>query len=491
MKLNRTLSASWIAAIPISVALTFSVVAGASSSPVTPASAYYLLGDANNAGAGVTNFVSSSSGDAWHFTATGSSATTIHGDCPNGTACWGVQGTGTGIGVYGSASNSTNTNGTIMGVEGIGGATGTNGTSYGGYFSATNSASGGKAYGLYGTGTTAGVYALSSANGLYAKSTSANGNGVYATGTGASFYGVWADVAGGGFGVVGNSTGGTGLYGSTSGTPGSTPVAGVSGYNSLTAVGTSSANNSAVLGNCTNCNGVYGISANYVGVRGLATGNGTGTFGGMFASNAGTGIYARTATGGTALFADNPNKGAGFYAGVFNGNVRINGNYYATGTKTAVVSTSKGDRLMYAEEATQNYFSDQGTATLKRGRAVVRLDSLFAETVDLTKPYMVFVTPLSFDTAGLGVGNQTARSFEVRELSHGTGAFSFTWRVTALRKGYAKDRMARFDDPTSVDGSETALLPRRPSPLDSPVGAPPTVKVAPKAPRPAAPATKN
>jgi hypothetical protein len=58
------------------------------------------------------------------------------------------------------------------------------------------------------------------------------------------------------------------------------------------------------------------------------------------------------------------------------GRGRINGSYVATGTKSAVVPTTEGDRLMCAEEATQNYFSDQGSATLKRGRAVVKIDPL-------------------------------------------------------------------------------------------------------------------
>ena len=143
---------------------------------------------------------------------------------------------------------------------------------------------------------------------------------------------------------------------------------------------------------------------------------------------------------------------------------------------------------MYAEEATQNYFSDQGSATLKHGRAVVKIDPLFAQTVDLSKPYMVIVTPLSFDTTGLGVGNLTARSFEVRELNGGTGTFTFSWRITALRKGYT-ERMAA----APVDAASTTPA-TRPSagdtPLSDPSVAPPTRKTPPAPSSPAEPPTK-
>jgi hypothetical protein len=113
----------------------------------------------------------------------------------------------------------------------------------------------------------------------------------------------------------------------------------------------------------------------------------------------------------------------------------------------------------------------------------VKIDPLFAQTVDLSEPYMVFLTPLSFDTSGLGAGNLTASSFEVRELNRGKGNFTFSWRITALRKGYADDRMAA----APAGGASTALA-SGPSSSDTPMSdpsvAPPTHK-APPAPYPA------
>ena len=482
MKLRLTSSARGVVVTALAIALVVPAsVVSQDRTAVTPAAAYYLLGDSTNSGSAATNFNSASSGDAWHFYSSGSSATALVGQCPNGSACWGVQGLGTGIGVYGSASTATATS--TIGVQGSGGSTAASGTSYGGYFTSTNGASGGKAYGVYASGTNYGAYATSSGgNGVYATSLAASGNGVYANGSGSSFYGVWGDVGGGGFGVVGSSSGGTGSYGSSTGsTGGSATVAGVYGYNSLAVVDSRSTHNSGVFGSCPNCNGVYGTSANYAGVRGTATGSGTGTYGGYFSAAKGTGVYARTNTGKVAFRAVNPNKTSTYYAGVFDGNVRINGNYAATGTKSAIVTTSQGDRLMYAEEATQNYFSDQGTATLKAGRAIVKIDALFAQTVDLSTPYMVIVTPQSFDTTGLGVGNLTARSFEVRELNGGKGTFTFSWRITALRKGYVDARMAAA--PANVglsDADGRGALPSVATSNDTPMtdesAAPPTSK---------------
>ena len=474
MKLSLPRPAHGAVVTAMALALVFpgSVVSQGGRQPVTPNAAYYLIGDAANAGSAATTFTSSTSSDAWTFAVTGSSATALKANCPNGSACWGVQGTGTGIGVYGTASNTSNVGGSIMGVQGNGGSTGSGGKSYGGYFSANNS--GGDSYGVYASGNTDGVYATSG---------SSSGNGVYAHGSGSSFYSVWGDAAGGGYGIVGTSSGGgIGVYGTSTGGTSTSAVAGIYGYNALSAVGSTSKSNSGAYGSCANCNGVFGTSANYTGVRGTATGNGSGTYGGYFTAKGGTAVYAKTSSGKIAFRAVAAKKASGYYAAVFDGNVRINGNYVATGTKSAVVSTSKGDRLMYAEEATQNYFSDQGSATLKHGRAVVKIDQLFADTVDLNVPYMVIVTPQSFDTAGLGVGSLTAKSFEVRELNKGKGTFTFSWRITALRKGYTDARMAVA--PANVGLSRAGALPTRRMSTDTPVTAksvaPPTTKRAPR-----------
>ena len=48
--------------------------------------------------------------------------------------------------------------------------------------------------------------------------------------------------------------------------------------------------------------------------------------------------------------------------------------------------------------------------------------------------YRVFLTPKA-DCEGLYVTNQTATSFEVRELRHGKGDIAFDYRIVAKRSG--------------------------------------------------------
>ena len=212
-------------------------------------------------------------------------------------------------------------------------------------------------------------------------------------------------------------------------------------------------------------------------------------YGGYFSSTKGTGVYVTTG-GITALRAVNPNKANDHYAAIFDGNVRINGSYTATGTKSALVHTTGGDRLMYAEEATQNFFSDQGMATLSNGRAIVT--SRLALRRDCQPEQAVHghrhAALLRDDRPGRW--QPDLEGFEVRELNHGKGNFSFSWRVTALRKGYETDRMNTA--PTVPSGA--SALPTGPSSTDTPVTdpsvAPPTSKAAPPAQAPSGPATK-
>jgi len=135
----------------------------------------------------------------------------------------------------------------------------------------------------------------------------------------------------------------------------------------------------------------------------------------------------------------------GVYVSVPSGRVGLQ---VASGTKNAVVPTSDGARLMYTEESSEVWFTDYGFGRLENGRATITIDPKFAETVDLSVPYHVFVQANDFDIAGLGVGNKTSTSLEVRELQNGTSNAEFSYRIVAKRKGYETDRMERS---TSAD----------------------------------------
>ena len=92
-------------------------------------------------------------------------------------------------------------------------------------------------------------------------------------------------------------------------------------------------------------------------------------------------------------------------------------------------------------EAPENWFEDIGSARLANGSGVVQLESTFSQTVNTGVEYHVFLTPKG-DCKGLYVTNETANSFEVRELGGGTASISFAYRIVARRKGYETIRLA-------------------------------------------------
>jgi hypothetical protein len=126
--------------------------------------------------------------------------------------------------------------------------------------------------------------------------------------------------------------------------------------------------------------------------------------------------------------------------------LHVIGDFIATGTKSAVVATaSYGKRQLYAMESPENWFEDFGNAELIQGRTIVKLDPIFAETVNAENEYHIFLTPKG-DCEGLYVTNQTATSFEVRELRNGKDSVGFDYRIVAKRRGYEGARLAELTD---------------------------------------------
>jgi hypothetical protein len=121
--------------------------------------------------------------------------------------------------------------------------------------------------------------------------------------------------------------------------------------------------------------------------------------------------------------------------------VSYNGNLYCTGTVTWSGSMVNGEtRSLYAVQSPEVRIEDFGSAQLVSGKATVKVEALFAETVNLEADYHVFLTPLG-DCNGLYVTNKTATSFEVHELGGGSSDVSFDYRIVAKRAGYENMRM--------------------------------------------------
>ena len=146
---------------------------------------------------------------------------------------------------------------------------------------------------------------------------------------------------------------------------------------------------------------------------------------------------------------NNATGNTGFPWAVFNGDgagcsIDPFGDFSCTGTKNAAVPVEKGKHYvaMSAIESPKVWFEDFGSAQLRGGVAVVRLDAKFMQTVNTSKEYHVFLTP-NGDCKGLYVNQKSQGSFEVRELGGGNANVRFDYRITALRKGYEN---VRFKD---------------------------------------------
>jgi len=125
--------------------------------------------------------------------------------------------------------------------------------------------------------------------------------------------------------------------------------------------------------------------------------------------------------------------------------LEVQGRFTATGTKNAVVPLADGQRiLMAAEESTEVWFCDYGSAQLVNGRAAVRIDRDFLQTVNTNKDYHVFVTAIGDPVGSVYVDNETPTSFEIRESS-GTANIKVSYRIVAKRKDFADERMKRVE----------------------------------------------
>lgn len=122
--------------------------------------------------------------------------------------------------------------------------------------------------------------------------------------------------------------------------------------------------------------------------------------------------------------------------------IGTNGSFTATGTKSAVVKTdSYGQRKLYAIEAPDVRFSDEGIATLQNGVARISLDPIFLETIE--GRYIVHVTP--YGNATLYVDEIGADYFVVKARENNSN-IEFAWRLSAVRKGYQGTRLERMGE---------------------------------------------
>ncbi|MCB9784085.1 MAG: hypothetical protein H6751_14065 [Candidatus Omnitrophica bacterium] len=152
----------------------------------------------------------------------------------------------------------------------------------------------------------------------------------------------------------------------------------------------------------------------------------------------GNGVYGETTSSGWAgYFVGSGGSSKGVHIETNGGQ----GLEVVGGAKSAVVPTSQGQRALYTEEAAEVWFTDYGIGHLENGRAVIPIDSLFAETVNLEEPYHVFVQLNDSESEGVAVEEKTATSFTVVELRSGDSNAEFSYRIVAKRRGFEEVRL--------------------------------------------------
>jgi hypothetical protein len=211
-----------------------------------------------------------------------------------------------------------------------------------------------------------------------------------------------------------------------------------------------------VWGDTSTGDGVWGTSSatNGYGVVGAVTGIGRGVYGVAAGSSGGVGVFGQVdnASGWAGQFTSS--AGNGVYVSVPGGKAGLN---VASGTKNAVVRTDQGSRLLYTEESAEVWFTDYGFGKLKNGVAVIPIDPLFAQTVNLSEPYHVFVQ--SYGDVELYVSQRTPTQFEVKARGASASNVEFSYRLVAKRLGYETGRLEPApwadDDPNLYPEKQT------------------------------------
>ncbi|MFZ1465384.1 MAG: hypothetical protein WAV60_15145, partial [Anaerolineae bacterium] len=106
---------------------------------------------------------------------------------------------------------------------------------------------------------------------------------------------------------------------------------------------------------------------------------------------------------------------------------------------------SYGQRKLYAIEAPDVRFSDEGLARLNNSEVRIDLDPIFLETIE--GQYLVHLTP--YGPANLYVA-EIGNDYFVVKSWNGDADVRFAWRLSATRKGYAGVRLAPVESTSAL-----------------------------------------
>jgi hypothetical protein len=125
------------------------------------------------------------------------------------------------------------------------------------------------------------------------------------------------------------------------------------------------------------------------------------------------------------------------------------GNVYATGTYNIITriagESETGHHALSALASPEAWYEDFGSGALVDGKAVVAVEALFAQAVDLQADYYVFVTPLCAEPVLLFVTDKNWQGFTVRgvALDGAPSECAFDYRIVAKPLGAEGVRMSQ------------------------------------------------
>jgi hypothetical protein len=113
-------------------------------------------------------------------------------------------------------------------------------------------------------------------------------------------------------------------------------------------------------------------------------------------------------------------------------------------------------RSFYSLQSTENRIEDFGTGELINGKAVVKIDPIFASVVDMEQGYLVFITPVTSEMVNLVVTYKHPDAFGVKGMtSDGKSvSCSFDYRIVARDVENRNARMEVVDIPEPVEVQE-------------------------------------
>jgi hypothetical protein len=224
---------------------------------------------------------------------------------------------------------------------------------------------------------------------------------------------------------------------------GSGNFSGVAGFGDGTLASASPNNGTGVfgLGGAPSGPGVRGIGHGGPNIQ-APTNNAVGVLGRGGAGNSDGVVGFSSGTGAGVRGVASPDPSGVGHAGVFDGDVTVNGRFVVNGTKSAAIPFPDGShRLLYALESPECWFEDFGMAKLTNGQAEVALDTGFAAVIN-GDVYHVFVSEYG-DNNGLYVTDVTSSGFVVRAKASCLASSTFSYRIVAKRKGFFDGRFAR------------------------------------------------